>query len=116
MQGMDDYKEHLRRLVVHDEALLDVAAVEGSSFAPSVMDRKTEALLRVAATVAVDGAPPTFQHAVDCALASGATREEIVASLEAVIPVTGAARVVRCAPKVGLALGYDVEEALEQLD
>jgi hypothetical protein len=30
--------------------------------------------------------------------------------------VTGAARVVQCVPKVTLALGYDVEEALELLD
>jgi hypothetical protein len=30
--------------------------------------------------------------------------------------VTGAARVVQCVPKVALALGYDVEEALELLD
>jgi hypothetical protein len=33
-----------------------------------------------------------------------------------VTPVTGAARIVQCAPKVALALGYDVEEALELLD
>ena len=30
--------------------------------------------------------------------------------------MTGAARVVQCTPKIGLALGYDVDEALEQLD
>jgi hypothetical protein len=33
-----------------------------------------------------------------------------------VTPVTGAARVVQCTPKVALALGYDVEEALEGFD
>jgi hypothetical protein len=42
--------------------------------------------------------------------------EEIVATLEAVMPVTGAARVVECAPKVALALGYDVDAALERRD
>jgi len=52
---------------------------------------------------------------VALALAAGATREEIVASLEAVTPVTGAPRVVGCAPKVALALGYDVAAALERL-
>ena len=45
-----------------------------------------------------------------------ATSDEIVASLEAVTPVTGAARVVQCAPKVALALGYDVDAALERHD
>jgi hypothetical protein len=44
------------------------------------------------------------------------TSDEIVACLEAVTPVTGAARVVQCAPKVALALGYDVDAALERYD
>jgi alkylhydroperoxidase/carboxymuconolactone decarboxylase family protein YurZ len=83
---------------------------------PSVIDERTEALMRVAATVAVDASLSSFQHAVAVALATGATRDEIVASLEAVTPVTGAARVVQCAPKAGLALGYDVESALERID
>ena len=88
----------------------------GSSFVTSVMDQRTAALVRVAATIAVDAAPSSFQHAVALALAAGATSDEIVATLEAVTPVTGAARVVLCVPKVALALGYDVEEALELLD
>ena len=113
---MDDYKEHLRRLAVHEDARLEAIVVEGSSFATSVMDERTEALVRVAATIAVDAAPSSFQHAVTLALAAGATSAEIVATLEAVTPVTGAARVVASAPKVALALGYDVEEALEELD
>ena len=112
---MDDYKERLRRLAVHDDALLERIVVEGRS-GTSVMDERTEALMRVAATVAVDASLASFQHAVAHALAAGATRDEIVASLEAVTPVTGAARVVQCAPKVGLALGYDVESALERAD
>ena len=110
---MDDYKERLRRLAVHDDAFLDAIAVAGRSAA---LNARTEALVRLAATVAVDGAPSSFQHAVALALAAGATKEEIVASLEAVTPVTGTARVVQCAPKVALALGYDVESALERLD
>jgi alkylhydroperoxidase/carboxymuconolactone decarboxylase family protein YurZ len=113
---MDEYKQHLRRLAVHDEALLEAIATEGSSFVTSAIDARTTALVRVAATIAVDAAPSSFQHAVALALASGATSDEIVASLEAVTPVTGTARVVQCAPKVGLALGYDVEAALERRD
>jgi 4-carboxymuconolactone decarboxylase len=113
---MDDYQQHLRRLAVHDEELLDRIAVEGSSFPTSAIDERTAALLRVAATVAVDAALASFQSAVALALAAGATSDEIVASLEAVTPVTGTARVVQCAPKVALALGYDVDAALERLD
>jgi alkylhydroperoxidase/carboxymuconolactone decarboxylase family protein YurZ len=112
---MDEYKEHLRRLAVHDDALLDALAVEGGA-CTSVIDEKTEALVRLAATIAVDAAPHSFQHAIALALAAGATSDEIVASLEAVTPVTGTARVVQCAPKVALALGYDVDAALERRD
>ncbi len=113
---MDDYKEHLRRLAVHDDALVDQIAVDGSSFAASVLDERTAALARLAAIVAVNAAPSTFQHAVTLALTAGASRDEIVATLEAVTPVTGAARVVSSAPKLALALGYDVEAALEEFD
>jgi 4-carboxymuconolactone decarboxylase len=113
---MDEYKQHLRRLAVHDDALLDALAVEGGTCTTPTFDEKTAALLRVAATIAVDAAPHSFQHAIALALAAGATSDEIVASLEAVTPVTGAARVVQCAPKVALALGYDVDAALERRD
>ena len=113
---MDEYKQHLRRLAVHDNALLDALAVESGAPTTSVIDEKTAALVRLAATIAVDAAPHSFQHAIALALAAGATRDEIVASLEAVTPVTGAARVVQCAPKVALALGYDVDAALERRD
>jgi 4-carboxymuconolactone decarboxylase len=110
---MADYHEHLRRLAMHDDALLGTIVVCGSSFPTTVIDKRTEALMRVAATIAVDAATSSFQHAVSHALAAGATREEIVATLEAVTPVTGAARIVHSAPKIALALGYDVEEARE---
>jgi len=113
-EQVDEYKQHLRRLAVHDEAHLEEIAVEGSSFATSVIDERTAALVRVAATIAVDAAPSSFLHTVSLALAAGVTSEEIVASLEAVAPVTGAMRVVQCAPRVALALGYDLDAALER--
>ena len=91
-QIVDEYKEHLRRLAVHDDALLDALSVDGSSRLRSVIDEKTTALVRVAATIAVDAAPYSFQHAIALALAAGATSDEVVASLEAVTPVTGAAK------------------------
>ena len=113
---MDDYKEHLRRLAVHDDAFVSLLLGEENTAIASALDARTAALVRVAATIAIDAAPSSFQHAVTHALAAGATTDEIVATLEAVMPVTGAARVVECAPKVALALGYDVEDALERLE
>jgi hypothetical protein len=70
---MDEYKQHLRRLAVHDDVLLEALAVEGSAFGTSVIDERTAALMRVAATIAVHAAPSSFQHAVALALAAGVT-------------------------------------------
>jgi alkylhydroperoxidase/carboxymuconolactone decarboxylase family protein YurZ len=113
---MGDYKEHLRRLAVHDDALVSELLADEHRATRSTFDARTEALVRVAATIASDGAPASFQCVVDNALAAGATTDEIVATLEALTPVTGSVRVVQCAPKLALALGYDVEAALERLD
>jgi alkylhydroperoxidase/carboxymuconolactone decarboxylase family protein YurZ len=113
---MDDYKDRLRRLALHDDTFLRPLMTDDSTLGSPVLELKTAALVRVAATIAVDAAPSSFQHAVAHALAAGVRSEEIVAALEAVVPVTGAARAVSAAPKLALALGYDVEDALEQLD
>jgi 4-carboxymuconolactone decarboxylase len=52
--------------------------------------------------------------AVESALAYGATTEEIVGTLIAVLPAIGSGRVVSAAPKLSLALGYDVAAGLEE--
>jgi 4-carboxymuconolactone decarboxylase len=113
---VDDYKQQLRRLAIHEDGLFDALLGGENGPSNSVIDAKTEALARVAATIAVDAATSSIQHVVALALAAGATSAEIVATLEAVTPVTGTARVVSAAPKIALALGYDVEDALEQFD
>jgi 4-carboxymuconolactone decarboxylase len=109
---MDEYKQHLNRLAVHDEMLLTALAANGGG--DRIIDARTEALVRLGAMIAVGAPSASFQYAVSSALAAGATVDEIVASLGAVTPVTGAPRVVECAPKVAFAVGYDVEDALEQ--
>ena len=113
---MDNYKQHLRRLAVHDEAFVGVLLGDENTPGACALDARTAALARFAAPIAVDGAASSIQHAVALGLAAGVTSAEIVATLEAVTPVTGAAQVVSSAPKVALALGYDVEAALESLD
>ena len=47
-------------------------------------------------------------------MGAGATAAEIVDVLVGVIPVVGLPSVVAAAPKLAMALGYDIEEALEQ--
>jgi 4-carboxymuconolactone decarboxylase len=114
---MDDYRECLRKLAIHDESLVEaVLANDPANRQESGLDAKTHALVRLTTTVAVDAGQSSYQHAVGRALAAGATPDEIVGSLVAVMSLTGVPRAVSAAPKLGFALGYDVEAALERRD
>lgn len=84
-----------------------IFAITGSLTGPPPHHRRSGCSSEAASDVSA------FQHTIAHALAAGATIDEIVATLEAVTPVTSAARIVQCAPKVGLALGYDVDADLE---
>lgn len=113
---MDNSGDTLRRLVIHDDAYLEsVLAQRFCETSASGLDAKTQALARVGALVAVGASTPEYMSAIEPGLASGASVEEIVGVLVAVLPSIGADRVVSAAPKLALALGYDVDEALEQV-
>lgn len=111
---MDDYKATLRRLALRDDRYIGaLLAEERASASLSGLDGRAHALVRVAALIALDAAPPSYMSAVDAGLDAGLTFDEVVGTLIAVIPVVGVARVVSAAPNLALALGYDVSEALE---
>ena len=111
---MRDREETLRKLAIRDDAFVaSILARERDDAATSGLDAKTHALVRVGALIAIDAAPPSYMDPVESGLASGATVDEFVGALIAVMPTVGVARVVSAAPKLGLALGYDVVEALE---
>jgi 4-carboxymuconolactone decarboxylase len=63
--------------------------------------------------VAVGGSEPSFGAHADAAVSAGATAAEIVEVLVGVVPTVGLPRAVAAAPKVGMALGYDINGALE---
>lgn len=101
-----NYIERLRRLSLNAPDLFeDNAGVVASS----VNDKKSLALARLAALVAMGGAEPSFDEFVDAALSEGASADEIVNMLVVLAPVVGLPRVVEAAPKVSLALGHDIE-------
>jgi 4-carboxymuconolactone decarboxylase len=106
-----DYQEVLRRLTINDEHATDDCArgVESGR-----LDPKTLALARLAALVAVGGAVPSFGAETDAAVSAGATAAEIVGVLMGIVSVVGLPSVVAAAPRLGMALGYNVDEALEQ--
>jgi 4-carboxymuconolactone decarboxylase len=114
---VDEYKLTLRRLALRDDRYIDaLLSEEQANVTLAGLDPRSHALARIAALIAMDAAPPSFMSAVEAGLRAGASREEIVGTLIAVIPIVGVARVVAAAPNLALALGYDVAEALEVVD
>ena len=116
---MIGYAERLRRLSISDrqylEAVLGGKAFEGTDESEG-LDPRVGALARVAALVALDGPSSAFDCAVASALAAGATADEIVDAVIVVGPTVGSSHLVSAAPKVALALGYDLADDLERHD
>ena len=110
-------EETLRRLALHDEGCIEsVLAMHLKHDEAAGLDPKTHALVRVGALVALGAGPVSYHWAVETALAAGATTDDIVGTLVAVAPISGLARVVSATPEVALALGYDIDQAFEELD
>jgi alkylhydroperoxidase/carboxymuconolactone decarboxylase family protein YurZ len=103
------YAERLRLVAINDARLDD----RPGDFDAGTLDSKASAFVHIAALVATGGAVPTYTTLVDDALGAGATCDEIVDVLLHVIAVTGKPRVVAEAPKLALALGYDIDESFE---
>jgi alkylhydroperoxidase/carboxymuconolactone decarboxylase family protein YurZ len=111
-----DHRTILRRLAVRDDALVESLLSAGTDSLTSGLDERARALVRIGALVAVDAGVPSYLSAVELACAAGATPDEIVDALVAVMPIAGVPRVVAAAPRLALALGYDVPAALESID
>jgi alkylhydroperoxidase/carboxymuconolactone decarboxylase family protein YurZ len=103
--------DRLRRLALNDARFAE-ASPSRLGLEPEALDPKTLALVRLAALIAVGAAVPTFSAQVDAAVAAGASAAEIVDVLVGVVPALGLPCVVVAAPRLALALGYDVEAGL----
>ena len=113
-----DAGELLRRLALNDENVVRSAVGAGSlslSGGPD-LDAKTNALVALAALLSIGGATSSCRAADERARAAGATDAEIVGVLVAVAPAVGGARVVGAAPRLALAIDYDVEDVAEVCD
>jgi 4-carboxymuconolactone decarboxylase len=111
---VDDYKVTLRKLAVRDDRYIDgLLQADTANATLAGLDDRSHALVRIGVLVTLNAAPAAYMNSLEAALRSGASYEEMVGVLIAVLPVVGVARVVSAAPNLGLALGYDVSEALE---
>ena len=111
---MDSHETTLTKLAIADDAYYEkLLARESSNAAGSHLDQKTHALVRLGALIAMDATSPGYMWTVEAARRHGASNDEIVGCLIAALPAVGVASIVAAAPKLALALGYDVTAALE---
>jgi len=112
--AVESHETTLTKLAIADEAYCQaLLAGEENNIAESHLDEKTHALVRLGALVAIDATAPAYMWAVEAARRRGATEDQIVGCLIAALPAVGVANAVAAAPKLALALGYDVTTALE---
>jgi 4-carboxymuconolactone decarboxylase len=112
---VSEHDTTLRKLTIGDDAYIETLLTNApENVVRSGLDAKTRALVRLGALIAADAASPSYLDSIDDARESGASDDELVGCLVAVLPTVGAVRVISAAPKLALALGYDVVTALEE--
>ena len=98
------------------DALMDLSAGDTNLLAEGLgyreqwqqtsgLDARSFAMVKIAALVALDAPPASYQWQVDKAVASGVSPKDILGVLFAIAPQVGSPRVVGAAPEILLALG-----------
>lgn len=112
---MDEPEDTLRSLAVHDEKVVRSVLASGLEPPDALgIDAKTYALVRLGVLICLDASVASYQSSVSLALAAGATTSDIVDTLRAIAAMVGGPRVVAAAPAIALAIGYDIDAALEE--
>lgn len=110
LRAMDEVERLLRRLAINDEESVRMVLSNGTQLPTGeVLRPKVDLLVRLGALLALGASTNSLRTTVDRALEAGATEAEIVGVLIAVAPAVGLARVVSSAPRLALAIGYDIE-------
>jgi alkylhydroperoxidase/carboxymuconolactone decarboxylase family protein YurZ len=113
---MQTYRDILQRMVVNDRRLMSDQLWR--NLGPSEtfgLDERCHVIARLGALAAHDGSVQTFRWVIGDALAAGMTEDDIVGVVLAIAPIIGFARVANIAPKVALALDFDLEASLEEI-
>lgn len=107
---MDPAEDLLRRLAFNDEKIVGMVLTgQVRADRQTELGSKVDLLVRLAALLAVGAAMPSLRDAVQQASAAGATTNEIVGVLVSVGPTIGLASLVASAPRLAMAIGYDLE-------
>jgi 4-carboxymuconolactone decarboxylase len=107
---VDEVERLLRLLALNDEKSLEMVLVRGRDCdAAAALKPKVDLLVLLGALLALGAATTSLRSTVQHAIEAGATETEIVGVLIAVAPAVGLARVVSAAPRLAIAIGYDIE-------
>jgi len=109
---MHDREAMLRRIALSDSRLLAVQPEPPNGTGSEALDPRWRTLVRLGALLATEPSGTALQQVVDEALALNITRDEIVSALVCLLPTVGLRQAATVAPRLGLAIGYDVDEAL----
>jgi alkylhydroperoxidase/carboxymuconolactone decarboxylase family protein YurZ len=99
--------------IADDKYVEEVLSNDRANLTASTLDAKAHALVRLGALIAIDAEAPAYMWTLQAARRAGASDDELVGCLLAALPLLGVARIVSAAPKLGLAMGFDVASALE---
>jgi 4-carboxymuconolactone decarboxylase len=105
---VDEVERLLRHLALNDEQLVG-QVLAGDTEPRSTLDVKVELLVRLGALLALGAATASLRGTVQRAREAGATESEIAEVLLAIGPAAGLARVVAEAPRLAVALGYQID-------
>lgn len=99
--------------IADDRYVEEVLSNDRANLTASTLEAKAHALVRLGALIAIDAEAPAYMWTLQAARRAGASDDELVGCLLAALPLLGVARIVSAAPKLGLAMGFDVASALE---
>jgi hypothetical protein len=108
---MYDRETMLRRISLSDPRLL-TGPTDASPGGSTTLDPRWQTLVRLGALLATEPTNAALRQVVDEALALNITRDEVVLALVCLLPTIGLRQAAAVAPRLALAVGYDVEEAL----
>jgi alkylhydroperoxidase/carboxymuconolactone decarboxylase family protein YurZ len=105
--------EDLRDIALHLQGRLGPLLGFDSEALDTGLDVKSQSLVCLGALHALDACDATYQRYVTLALVAGCTPGEVVGTLITVGALVGESRAVSDARPLALALGYDIDHAIE---
>jgi 4-carboxymuconolactone decarboxylase len=107
----DATRDALAGLAVGNLTVMEeVLAFRDAEQASSGLDARTFSLVKIATLIALDAPPASYMWQVANALDAGATPQDLIGVLRAVLPQVGGPRAMAAAPELMLALGLELPD------